>query len=77
MIKTQRVLIGTREAAKILGCSQPRVRQLVASGGVWSQTVGTLLMLDRDDVKARAEELSALRLAGKARGPNPRGFRAN
>jgi excisionase family DNA binding protein len=77
MIRTQRVLIGTREAAKILGCSQPRVRQLVAAGSVWSETVGTLLMLDGDEVKSRAAELSAMRQAGKARGPKPSGFRPN
>lgn len=75
MIRTNRTLIGTREAAKVLGISQPRVRQLIAGGALWSEAVGTLRLVDLAQVEKLAESMASQRQAGTAKGPAPRGFR--
>ena len=77
MIKSNRTLIGTAAAAKILGCSQPRVRQMVSSGKVWSESVGNLLLLDENEIKKLASEMKRQRAEGSVCGPKPGGFRSD
>ena len=67
-----------REAAKALGCSMGRVRQLVMEKRVWSERVTeTAMVLDRDEIARLAKERDAARAAGKLRGTPPGGFVAN
>ena len=80
-LKTSRTLIGTNEAAQLLGVSQGRVRQLVLPGphgeppALWSDHVGPLLVLDRAEVKKWGTKMQRLRDQGKARGQPPQGFK--
>lgn len=80
-LRTSRELIGTREAARILGVSQGRIRQLVLPRGkakpiLWSAHLGVnTIVVDKAEVLAYAEGLFARRAAGKARGTAPQGFK--
>lgn len=70
-----RVLIPTRDAAKKLGCSMARLRQLAAlgpdHGGVWStKPTPTVLLFDQ-------AEISKLARATQKRGQPRKGFSAN
>lgn len=70
-----RVLIPTRDAARKLGCSMARLRQLAAlgpeKGGVWSfKPTPTVLFFDRD-------EITALARATQKRGQPRKGFSEN
>lgn len=70
-----RVLIPTRDAARRLGCSMARLRQLAAlgkdKGGVWSyKPTPTVLLFDRD-------EIAALAKATQKRGQPRKGFSEN
>lgn len=81
-LRTNRQLIGTREAAEILQVSQGRIRQLVLPQGkdqkpvLWSGHVGVhTLVVDLAEVQAYAADLEERRKQGKVRGPAPQGFR--
>lgn len=72
---TNRRLIPTRDAAKRLGCSMARLRQLAAlgpaKGGVWSfKPTPTVLFFDVD-------EISALARNTQRRGQPRKGFSEN
>jgi hypothetical protein len=81
-IKTQRSLIGTAEAAEILGVTQGRVRQLILKGPtgqdpvLWSTHLGDkILVVDENEVHRYGERMKNLRAAGKVRGNPPGGFK--
>lgn len=72
---TNRKLIPTRDAAKRLGCSMARLRQLAAlgpgKGGLWSfKPTPTVLFFD-------SEEISELAKATQRRGQPRKGFSEN
>lgn len=73
----KRTLITCREAAKILGCTMGRVRQLVRGRipTLWSAKLGPrILVLDAAEVKRLAAARQKARDAGMAKGPPPGGF---
>jgi hypothetical protein len=81
-IKTQRTLISTVEAAKILDVSQGRVRQLVLPGPkgqapkLWSDHLGPkIIVLDKREVEKLAKEMQRRRDEGRVCGPKPLGFK--
>ena len=75
-IQSRRNLCTTAEAARVLGVTMCRLRQLANAGDLWSEKVGDRARLyDRDQVEKRAEELAALRAGGHVRGPAPGGFK--
>ncbi len=47
--------MSTAEAAKLLGLTAGRVRQLAASGAIGSRRIGSRYLMRRDDVEARAD----------------------
>lgn len=68
-------LIPTRDAARILGCSMARLRQLAKlgkkRGGVWShKPTSTVLLFDEDEILRRSESQQVL-------GQPRKGFSAN
>lgn len=70
-----RVLIPTRDAAKILGCSMARLRQLAKlgqrKGGVWStKPTATGLFFDEQEISRRAK-------LAQSRGQPKKGFSPN
>lgn len=72
---TNKKLIPTRDAAKRLGCSMARLRQLAAlgpgKGGLWSfKPTPTVLFFD-------SEEIAALARATQRRGQPRKGFSEN
>ena len=74
-LRTNRKMITTSDAAKILGVTMGRIRQIAREGGLWHSLLGEhCLVFDCDEVTARAESMRAARHAGKVRGPKPKGF---
>ena len=80
-VRTTRTLIGTREAAQILGVTQGRIRQLTlpsstgAKAILWSDHIGAkTVVVDKAEVEAYGEDLNERRLAGHVPGPKPKGF---
>jgi hypothetical protein len=68
-------LIPTRDAARMLGCSMARLRQLAKlgrkNGGVWShKPTSTVLLFDEDEIAGRAKQ-------EQVRGQPRKGFSAN
>lgn len=83
-MRTTRDLIGTRQAAEILGVTQGRIRQLILPGAggarpvLWSEHVGMrAVVVDRREVEALAAEYEARRAAGGMPGPKPGGFKSD
>ena len=81
-IKTQRTLISTVEAAKILDVSQGRVRQLVLPGPkgqppkLWSDHLGPkIIVLDKREVEKLAKEMQRRRDEGRFFGHKPLVFK--
>ena len=76
MIKSNRELISTREAAELLACTQGRIRQLVLGDPpeLWSDHLGNNLVVDRKEVLARKDRYEKLRRKGSVPGPSPKGF---
>lgn len=69
-LPTNRKLIGTREAAKILGLSMGRLRQLALDGEVWSEHVAAnARVFDEAEIRKRSK-------TARATGRKPGGFRA-
>lgn len=73
-------VVTTQQAAKILDCSQGRVRQLVIPDRhghieLWSCHVGSVLLLQRTEVENRAAKMRQLRQNGKVRGAAPKGYK--
>lgn len=65
-----RKLIGTRDAAKILGISMGRLRQLALDGTVWSDhAAANARVFDETEIRKRAK-------APRTTGRKPGGFRA-
>ena len=70
-----RKVCSCREAAKLLGVTTGRVRQLVMEKRVWSEHVTEFaLVLDRDEIVRLAKERNAARAAGHMPGPAGSGF---
>lgn len=68
-------VILTRQAAKILNCSQGHVRNLVLTGKLRAAKLGDRAMaFYESEVRAYAESQAKARAAGTARGPAPLGF---
>ena len=64
-----------REAAKILGVSMGRVRQMARDKSVWSvHATDRALLLDKREIKRISTEKARARAAGRMRGAPPRGF---
>ena len=81
-VQTKRPLIGTREAAEILGVSQCRVRQLTLAGPngeppqLWSEHIGQRsIVVDQRQVEKLRDVMAERRAQGKVRGPQPGGFK--
>ena len=73
-----RKVCSCREAAKLLGCTMGRVRQLVVRKKVWSEHVTErALVLDREEIARLAKNMATARATGKLRGTPPGGFVAN
>ena len=77
----ERELVGTAEAAEILGCTMGRVRQMCRQpegGGepqLWSSKFNNrALVLDLEQVKRLAKARQKARDAGISPGPAPGGF---
>lgn len=77
----QRTLCTCREAAKVLGCTMGRVRQLCRKPSrrtppvLWSAKMGArLLVLDLEQVKRLAAARALARAAHTMRGAAPKGF---
>lgn len=73
-------VVTTQQAAKILDCSQGRVRQLVIPDrhgqiALWSCHVGSVLLLQRTEVEKHAAKMRQLRRDGKVRGAAPKGYK--
>ncbi len=65
-----RKLIGTRDAAKILGISMGRLRQLALDGTVWSDhAAANARVFDETEIRKRAK-------VPRTTGRKPGGFRA-
>ena len=74
-LKTNRNIITTSDAAKILGVTMGRIRQIAREGSLWHTLMGEhCLVFDFDEVTARADAMRIAREAGKVRGPKPKGF---
>lgn len=68
-LPSNRKLIGTRDAAKILGISMGRMRQLAIDGEVWSDHAsGNARVFDEAEIKKRSK-------APRVTGRKPGGFR--
>jgi hypothetical protein len=68
-LPTNRKLIGTRDAAKILGISMCRVRQLAEDGTLWSdKPAGNARVFDETEIIRRS---NVKRVTGR----KPGGFR--
>jgi hypothetical protein len=71
-------VINCRDAAKLLGVSMGRVRQLARAGTIWSEHVTErALVLDREQVKNLADLRQKARAAGMVPGQRPGGFKAD
>lgn len=70
---TQRELVGTAEAAEILGLRPEYVRQLARDGDIWSDhRFGKRCpVYDAIELRERAERIAAERAAGKRQGRPP------
>lgn len=73
--ETERELVGTTEAAKILGINATHVRQLARDKEIWSDTrFGKRCpVYDAVELRERAERIAADRAAGKRPGRPPSG----
>jgi hypothetical protein len=73
--ETERELVGTTEAAKILGINATHVRQLARDNEIWSDTrFGKRCpVYDAVELRERAERIAADRAAGKRPGRPPSG----
>lgn len=71
----ERELVGTAEAAKILGLKSTYVRQLARDGDIWSDhRFGERCpVYDAIELRERAERIAAERAAGKRQGRPPSG----
>lgn len=69
----ERDLVGTADAAKILGLRPEYVRQLARDGEIWSDDrFGKRCpVYDANELRDRAERISAERAAGKRQGRPP------
>ena len=69
----ERDLVGTAEAAQILGLRPEYVRQLARDGEIWSDTrFGQRCpVYDANELRARASQMAAERAAGKRPGRPP------
>lgn len=81
-IQTKRTIMSTEEAARIIGVTQGRVRQLVLEGKngekpkLWSKHLGKkILVVDSKEVHKYAKQMAALRSQGKVRGAKPGGYK--
>lgn len=69
-LPTNRKLIGTREAAKILGISMGRMRALAIAGAVWSDhATASARVFDETEIRKRSK-------LPRKTGRKPGGFRA-
>ena len=69
-LPTNRKMIGTRDAAKILGISMGRLRQLAIAGLVWSDhAAANARVFDEAEIRKRSK---LPRITGRKRG----GFKA-
>lgn len=69
-LPTNRKLIGTRDAAKILGISMGRLRQLAIDGVVWSEhAAANARVFDEAEIRKRSK-------LPRTTGRKPGGFRA-
>jgi hypothetical protein len=71
----ERELVGTAEAAKILGLRPEYVRQLARDGEIWSDTrFGQRCpVYDAIELRGRATKIATERAAGKRQGRPPSG----
>lgn len=75
-LHTSRVLCTTSEAAKAFGVTMGRIRQMALGGDLWYDHMGEhCLVFDKNEVDKKAKERAEARLAGKVRGPKPKGFK--
>jgi len=71
-------LVLTREAAKVLGCSMSRVRDLAVAGTIKSWSLGpTSFAYDLEDLKRHKAEKEASRSQGKDRGAQRQRFKSS
>lgn len=70
---TERDLVGTAEAARILGLRPEYVRQLARDGDIWSdERFGKRCpVYDANELRDRADRIAAERAAGKRPGRPP------
>lgn len=71
----ERELVGTTEAAKILGVKATHLRQLARDGEIWSDhRFGQRCpVYDAVELRERAEQIAAARASGKRPGRPPSG----